>query len=196
MKKKKKNIIIGAVIVLVAVVVITIISLHSKNKDQGIWSSKNTVASVAPFNETNSTEFSDPDLGFSFRYPNSMKVNTIDQDPEDKEAGKVILVQDAEKGQGFQITITPFDDEEGQADSYILTKEQIKTDLPDLKISDVQPVLIGNNGQGLAFRSDNEDFAHDSREVWFVFRGNLYQISTYAYLDPLLQAMFSTWKFQ
>lgn len=34
-----------------------------------------------------------------------------------------------------------------------------------------------------------------SHEVWFVFRENLYQISTCARLDNLLQEMFSTWSF-
>jgi hypothetical protein len=36
----------------------------------------------------------------------------------------------------------------------------------------------------------------DAREACrSYFPGNLYQISTYARLDPLLQAMFGTWKF-
>jgi hypothetical protein len=59
-----------------------------------------------------------------------------------------------------------------------------------------QLVEVGPNYVGLAFKSDNQAFDGASREVWFVFRGNLYQISTYAWLDPLLQAIFKTWQFQ
>ena len=64
-----------------------------------------------------------------------------------------------------------------------------------MKVIDDQILEIGNNYKGVAFRSDNAAFDGDSREVWFVFKGNLFQISTYARLDPLLKAMFATWKF-
>jgi len=64
-----------------------------------------------------------------------------------------------------------------------------------MQVTGVQPVEIGDDYTGVAFRSDNPAFGGASREVWFVFHGNLYQISTYEHLDSLLQTMFSTWKF-
>lgn len=103
--------------------------------------------------------------------------------------GAIITLEDA-GGNGIQLTITPFDE-----DIKVLTEERIKQDVPDLAIRDIEILEIGDEYRGLAFKSDNEAFDGDSREVWFAFRGNFYQISTYARLDPLLKAVFATWQF-
>jgi hypothetical protein len=114
---------------------------------------------------------------------------TAQELPADENGAQTVALQNA-SGDGVQITITPFDE-----DLAVLSKERIAQDVPDLKISDEQSVEIGANHTGLAFKSDNAAFGGASREVWFVFRGNLYQISTYERLDPLLKAIFATWQF-
>jgi hypothetical protein len=101
-----------------------------------------------------------------------------------------VVVQDG-KGNGFQVVIAPFD-EVGS----VLTKERVVADIPDLVITDVQDVELGAKGRGIAFKSNNEAFGGSSREVWFVFDGHLYQISTYIKNDPLLQAVLGTWQFK
>lgn len=146
---------------------------------------------VQTLNAENSKLFEHTQLRFSFRFPSDMTLSTLPNLVEGVPAGEVILVQNSNAGRGFQITISPFD-EPGN----ILTKERIQADVPDLKIIDPKPLLIGESGQGLAFLSDNDQFGGNSREVWFVFNGNLYQISTYAHLDPILQSVFATWTFK
>jgi len=138
-----------------------------------------------PLKLGNSKEFSDKTLNFSFRYPSDLNVSRF---PKDE--GEVILVQ-TDKGRGFQIMISSFD-EPGS----VLTEERIKQDIPDLVIKDVQTLLLGDNGRGLAFISDNENFDGNSREVWFIYKNHFYQISTYTNLDPLLQSVLNTWKFE
>ena len=125
---------------------------------------------------------------FSFKYPEDFSVSVI---PADADRGNVILVQNIAKHIGMQILVTPF----GGADMD-MTAGVVQASIPGIKIEDAQPVLIGNDRTGLAFKSDNPAFGGSSREVWFVFRGNLYQISTYAELDPLMKGVFSTWQFQ
>lgn len=105
--------------------------------------------------------------------------------------GADTVILQNKKGDGIQIIIRPFGE-----DLHVLTRDRIHQDIPDMKISDVENVTIGPTYTGVAFISDNEAFGGSSREVWFVFRGNLYQVSTYARLDGLLKAMFATWKFQ
>jgi len=122
---------------------------------------------------------------FSLMMPAGFTAAETDSDG----GGKTIVLQDTSDN-GIQITVTPFDE-----NIHSLTEERIHQDVPDLAITDPQPVDIGDNDTGLAFESDNPAFDGASRDVWFVFRGNLYQISTYKRLDPLLKAMFSTWKF-
>lgn len=99
------------------------------------------------------------------------------------------IVFENDKAEGIQIVISPYDDVPQ------LTKAMILKDIPDMAVTDEQPVEIGSNHTGIAFKSDNPAFDGASREVWFVFRGELFQISTYERFDPLLVAMFGTWQF-
>jgi hypothetical protein len=128
--------------------------------------------------------------GFSFSYPDGYAVQ--DAATDDATGARTILVQDA-KGSGVQILISPFDDADQTID-----EARIRADIPDLAVREPQPVQVGADGSastGLAFKSDNAAFNGDSREVWFAFRGNLYQISTYAGYDDFLKALLSTWHF-
>ena len=128
---------------------------------------------------------------FSFEIPEGYSV---------REEEEMVLVE-SEGGDGIQVLITPIDE-----DIQILTKERIQTDISDMMITDVQTVEIGENRTGLAFKSNNEAFACSpdeqcaegegaSREVWFVFGGMFYQISTYERLDPILKKIFASWEF-
>lgn len=128
--------------------------------------------------------YSNTTFGFSLRMPADFHAGTV---PSGK--GTAIVLQNA-KGDGIQILVTPYG-----SDLHDLTAGDIRAAIPNLTVSDVQQVDIGASYKGVAFRSDNQAFGGDSREVWFVFRGNLYQISTYGRLDSLLKAMFGTWNF-
>jgi len=131
-----------------------------------------------------SKEYTSDVYHFSLKTPEEFAIKEAKQ-----EEGTMITIEDLHSN-GVQVLISPFDE-----DVKVLTEERIKQDVPDLKISDTQPIDIGDEYKGLAFKSDNEAFDGASREVWFVFRGNLYQISTYERLDPLLKSIFATWKF-
>ncbi len=103
--------------------------------------------------------------------------------------GKDTIVFENAKSEGIQIVISPYDDIK------VLTADMIESAIPDMKVEDAESVEIGNANKGLAFKSDNQAFDGKSREVWFVFNRELYQISTYERLDELLQKMFATWSF-
>ena len=124
--------------------------------------------------------------GFSFSYPEDFTITNVPND----DGSKAILVQNFSKKVGVQILISPF-----RGEDIDITPEVVVEEIPDLKISDAQELLVGANRKGLAFLSDNDAFGGKSREVWFVFRGNLYQISTYADLDAFLKGLFTTWQF-
>ncbi len=126
-------------------------------------------------------------FNFSLSMPGNFEARQLEAD---ENGATTILVESTDRADGVQIIVSPFDEE-----ITALTKERIEQDVPDLVITDPQILEIGDNSTGLAFKSDNEAFDGASREVWFVFRGHLYQISTYDRLDPLLKKIFSTWKF-
>ncbi|HVV14998.1 MAG TPA: hypothetical protein VHD55_01185 [Candidatus Paceibacterota bacterium] len=137
-----------------------------------------------------SKDYKNSTYNFSLKMPADFDATDIPGDPDG--TPNTIVLQD-KQGNGIQITVSPFDEDTGSG--YTLTQERIQTDVPDLTILDPQVLEVGNNYNGLAFKSDNEAFGGASREVWFVFRGNLYQISTYDRLDGLLKQIFQTWQF-
>lgn len=145
-----------------------------------------------------SANFSDPkeayenkEYGFSLKLPEGFKPR------ESKMGDTSTIVLENEKAEGIQIMISPFDENELAVDGgkKAVTKDMILRDIPDMQIREEQPIEIGDNYMGLAFKSDNESFDGSSREVWFVFKGHLYQVSTYEKFDDLLKAMFVTWQF-
>jgi hypothetical protein len=122
---------------------------------------------------------------FSIRMPDGFSAQEM---PQDEVGAATVLLQN-ENGEGIQIRISPIDDVRK------LSADTIRKNIPDMQISETEEVTVGPDYTGTAFISDNEAFEGASREVWFVYKGNLYQISTYARLDTLLKAMFATWKF-
>ncbi|KND51633.1 MAG: hypothetical protein ABA06_00030 [Parcubacteria bacterium C7867-001] len=126
----------------------------------------------------------------TYHFSVSVPEGFTSQELQDPENGQTVVLQGA-SGDGIQIVIQPFGE-----DLHVLTEERIRHDIPDMSVKNAQPVTVGTDYTGLAFLSDNAAFGGASREVWFVFRGTLYQISTYERLDGLLKAMFATWKFQ
>jgi hypothetical protein len=141
------------------------------------------VAEIAGYQYTEA--YTSSTYGFSFKYPKEFAVSEIPG-----EASDVILVQNTAKNIGAQIVISPFDGEDID-----ITADFIKAELPNLKIGEPQEANIGSGRKGLAFVSDNAAFGGKSREVWFVFNGNLYQLSAYAELDGFLRGLFGTWEF-
>jgi len=130
-------------------------------------------------------EFESNKFGFSLKYPSYFQVGQFSEGESE-----VYLFQRAEKAQGIQIYITPLDE------TFDMTKARILKDIPDMDVREEQVVDLGEvSGKGLAFLSDNEAFGGNSREVWFVYKNNLYQISTYASLDTLLREVLNTWQF-
>lgn len=136
-------------------------------------------------NQTLSETYTNYVFRFSLMMPADFTSTEI---PGDGGATTILLQNTT--GDGIQIMVTPLGE-----DMQTLTPERITLEIPDLILRDVEQVSVGDAYTGVAFKSNNEAFDKDSREVWFPYKGNLYQISTYARLDPLLKSMFATWKF-
>lgn len=135
-------------------------------------------------------------FSFSVQMPQGFRAQELPGTDADG-GGQIVTLQNA-KGDGVQILITKYPE-----DLHELTGNDVRAAIPDMRVVQDQVVEIGDDYRGVAFMSDNEAFGGASREVWFVYpecsRGvcqpYLFQISTYARLDPLLKSMFSTWKF-
>jgi hypothetical protein len=104
----------------------------------------------------------------------------------DPNASTTVLLQNR-AGDGVQILISPWDEP-----TSALTAERVTQDT-GLTVTNAKPIAIPG-GVGLSFNSDNDAFDGASSDIWFVHDGNVYELTTYARLDPLLHAMFATWR--
>ncbi len=119
---------------------------------------------------------------FSFSYPGKLRLNNFAD-----QGGEMILVQEPGSEIGFQVFILPFDEPE-------ISIARIKRDLPNMKIESDQKVTLADGTSAITFLA-NEPGANQTREIWFVHGGNLYQISAFAKYDSWLASIMQTWSF-
>ena len=196
---KKNKIIIGvALLLLVGVFAFLVIKNPFKNElvekfqnifvfkpQQGNWIGDLEVVSSG--DESGWVVYNYSKYGFTFQCPGELKISTF----QEGEYGDMILAQNtqSEEKQGFQVFISPFD-EQGP-----ITKERILQDLPNMRIDQSQDVIITkDNIQALIFLSDEESF-ENTREIWFVYNDYLYQVSTYAGQDGFIGKVLETLDF-
>lgn len=121
---------------------------------------------------------------FSFDYPDKFIVNDVSTNGVDNK----VTFESVEPGQGFQITILPFD-EPGP-----LTEDRIKKDLPGLAI--LEPVKSVMNGVDVLQFNSVDESVGNTFEVWFVYSGSLYQIQTYRNFNKELLDILNSWIFK
>ncbi len=151
----------------------------------GLWLFGDTKAENEIKNYEYTETYTSKKYRFTFNYPKEFHVSEIPTGDQD-----VILIQNPNKEVGAQILVSIAQEDVD------LTADVIRKDLPDIEIGSPQKVEVGENRKGLSFVSDNENFGGKSREVWFIYDGNLYQISTYYEFDDFLKGLFKSWKFQ
>ena len=127
-------------------------------------------------------EYKSPTYHFSLFYPGTLSVG------EYKESGNGMTVafQDTEGEKGFQIFVFPYADTQ-------ITEERFKMDVPSRVRKEPVDVMI-DNVRATAFWSTN-DLLGETREVWFISQGFLYEVTTYRNLDGWLSNVMKSWRF-
>jgi hypothetical protein len=119
---------------------------------------------------------------FSLSYPQNLQVQ------EYNEAGGAFTVtfQDVVADQEFQVYVTAYSGTQ-------ITDAQFKMDEPSgVKIDPTDATVDG--ARGIKFFS-NAPRLNDTREVWFIHGGFLYEVTTYKELDAWLQPILESWRF-
>lgn len=129
-----------------------------------------------------SQTYTDPDYGFSFSYPNGLVAGASAEG-----GATTILLQSAASHIGFQVTVTPYS---GSATT--LTPDVVSAANPGIDLRDALPVLIGGT-PGIVFSANDGNFG-ESRQIWFIKGGYLYQASTYLSQKDLLERSIATWR--
>lgn len=123
-----------------------------------------------------------PSGAFSFHYPHDFRINST---PYEKNGEVITFEKDDDTG--FQIFLSPFD-EEGP-----LTKERILQDL-DITMQNPREIEI-DSVPAISFNG-NEESVGETYEVWFVHEGYLYQITAYVGFQEGIRKILGTWGFQ
>lgn len=136
-------------------------------------------------------EYTHIQLGFSFKYPKEYTISSFGNFYDSN--GETILLQNEDKSRGLQVLITPFDEDTS------LTLNRIKKDLPSLSVLEGVETEIGSDGKKVAvvtFKSTNNLSNGKSLEAWFIYRNNLYQVSSLEASKELFDELIKTWIFE
>jgi len=134
--------------------------------------------------ENESTIIISEESGFSLNYPSGFVQNEETLPNGDKR----FVVESTKPKQGFQITVSDFD-EPGP-----ITSSRIKRDLPDLIIKNSSLMTVIKGMEGFSFNSTDPNIG-ETFEVWIVQAGKLYQIQTYTEFENGLLEILKTMKF-
>lgn len=88
---------------------------------------------------------------------------------------------------GFQIFIVPYEGSE-------ISTERFKMDIPSGVVAEPQDIMI-DGVRGSMFFSTNAVLG-ETREVWFIKNGFLYEVTARKELDSWLSQTMRTWKFR
>lgn len=148
-------------------------------------STTTATAANAVANQVFSQTYTNMSLGFSFKYPAGLKAGT---ETSQSTGSVTVLVQNPSTHLGFQLYITPY-----SGSSASVTAAHVAQDLPNIDMRDAQGVVIAG-APGVTFLATDPNFGN-SRQVWFVHKGYLYQASTYSSQGSLLGKVLSAWAF-
>jgi len=138
------------------------------------------VASAVQFS---GERYGNSEFNFSFEKPEGYNIGEFEEGDS-----YVVLAQPKEGQTGFQIIITLLGAEDTE-----ITKDIIVSEIPGIKIENDKTFSIGRS-KGLIFESDNSAFNGTSAEAWFMYKGNLYQISGYGDSMSAIEQILKTWE--
>jgi hypothetical protein len=155
------------------------VSTNPQAFSAAISSTTSVAAPVAP--PEGFLAFKSQQYGFTLYYPPTLQVK------EYAEAGGAHTASFEEPGgaKGFQIFVTPYSGDQ-------ITQERFHGDVPSGVMKEPTDIYI-DGARATMFFSTNA-LMGDTREVWFIRNGYLYEVTTYKELDSWLAEILKTWK--
>ena len=119
---------------------------------------------------------------FSIAYPEQLKVTQY----EERGSAMTVTFENPDHTQEFEVYVTPY----GKAQ---IDDARFKLDQPSGRYLDPKDVVI-DGARATLFTGFNPIMG-DTREVWFIKNGFLYEVATYKPLDAWLGQIMQGWKF-
>src|SRR3989344_4274840 len=119
---------------------------------------------------------------FSVFYPETLTVESFDEGA----GASTIVLQDPEAGQGFQVFVVPYSGVQ-------VSTERFRRDAPSGIMQDPHDLEIDSALATMFFGKD--PLLGETREVWFIHGGYLFEVSAPKVLDEWLGTIMSSWRF-
>ncbi len=119
---------------------------------------------------------------FSLLYPQAMQVREY----VERDGALSVTFDNETSGEGFQIYVTPYKEKQ-------ITEARFKLDQPSGVYKEPVDVVVDGTRATMFF--GHNSIMGETREVWFIRGGYLYEVATYKQLDTWLGSIMQTWKF-
>jgi hypothetical protein len=140
-------------------------------------------ASVAAQLPDGFAQYTNGTYHFSLAYPKELKVT----EHLEQSGATTVTFEDPAGEQSFQIFLAPYANAE-------IDEQRFKLDEPSGVMD--QPTDITIDGARATMFFGRNSIMGDTREVWFVHSGSLFEVTTYKELDAWLSQIMATWKWQ
>lgn len=127
--------------------------------------------------------YQNPAFHFGLLFPDNLAATEY----KERNGALTVTFQDASTNEGFEIYVTPFSGTQ-------IDESRFKLDEPSGRYLDPQQVVI-DGAQATLFTGYNPIMG-DTREVWFIHGGYLYEVATFKSLDSWLGTIMRNFTFK
>jgi hypothetical protein len=128
------------------------------------------------------TEYRNDAFKFAFFYPSSYEIKEFQEGP----AAITLTVQSTKEARGFQVFVVPYG-------GRVVSPDRFERDIPSGDIRHVEDIEL-SGAPGIVFVSSDIALG-ETREVWAVNGGFLYEITSLTVLDEWLAGILEHWRF-
>ncbi len=129
-------------------------------------------------------EYRNKQYGFLFFHPEGIAAREIDEGS----GAATVVFQNTEEARGFQIFIVPYAEE-------TISEERFRRDVSSGIRKNVEETYVGKLGvRAVTFHSHNS-FLGETREVWFIHNGYLFEVTTFKDMGDWFAPIMQTWEF-
>lgn len=122
--------------------------------------------------------------GFSYYHSSQAAVTEYDEG-----GGAMTIVQEnLQKVRGLQIFIVPYAEK-------TISEERFKADIPSGVRNNAEKTFIGKRGVEAVTFNSYDQFLGETREVWFIYNGHLYEVTTFRGVGDWFTPIMQTWRF-
>jgi hypothetical protein len=155
---------------------------RSENETNSVIQKSDSLSSPLRIPPAGWKEYRNASYAISFFYPEGLSMK------EFKETGSAMTItfEDVAGGKEFQVFISPYANVE-------ITTERFQLDVPS-GVKKEEADMMVDGVRGTKFFSQDK-LLGDTREIWFVYNGFLYEVTTHKELDAWMTGILATWRF-